>query len=98
MADMGDDFRAWKQAKVEKRASNRLGGAALLTKHGIAFDTRNDGAHLLVRHEGRTIDFWPGTGRWIDRAHPFSCINGRGVFRLLKHMGVAAVDRTGAKS
>jgi hypothetical protein len=84
MGDMGDDFRAWKQARIQKRADNRSGGAALLREHGVDFEDRNDGAHLLVSHEGRTIDFWPGTGRWIDRV---PCINGRGVARLLRYIG-----------
>lgn len=87
MGDMGDDFRALRQASQEKRAGNRQTGADLLRSMGVSFEERNYGAHLLVHHEGRKIDFWPGTGRWIDRAHPFSCINGRGVKQLLKHIG-----------
>lgn len=87
MSDMGDDFRAMRQASQEKRAGNRLASTDILKSLGIEFKVSNSGTHLMVRHEGRTIDFWPGTGKWIDRAHPFSSITGRGVHRLLKHIG-----------
>lgn len=57
-----------REDSAAKRASNRDWSAAHLKEKGIAFETRNDGVHLLVRHRGRRADFWPGTGKWIVRA------------------------------
>lgn len=79
---MGDDFTAWNKFKQEKRASNREWSTALLVSKGIAFETKNVGAHLIVRSNSLVIDFWPGTGKWIDRQGPI----GRGVKNLLKHI------------
>ena len=87
MSDTGEVFKAMREASQEKRAFNRLRSADLLRSRGVEFKTSNYGSHLLVSHEGRVIDFWPGTGLWIDRSHPFSAIKGRGVRRLLAHMG-----------
>jgi hypothetical protein len=58
-SDMGEMFNDWRKAKQEKRASNRDASAQLLMAAGIGFESRNDGAHLIVA--GR-YDFWPGTG------------------------------------
>lgn len=80
MGDMGDDFRAWKQERVAKRASQRENGAKLLREAGIAFEEKNIGAHLIVSHAGKVIDYWPGTGKWKIRDGKL----GRGVFPLLK--------------
>lgn len=62
--DLGDTYRAMRKAGQEKRASNRYHSAAMLTRAGIAFESKNGGAHLIV--EGR-YDFWPGTGLWMAR-------------------------------
>ena len=70
---MGDDFNAMRKAGQEKRARNRESSARLLEARGIRFESKNHGAHLVV--EGR-IDFWPGTGKWIERG---SNKKGRGV-------------------
>lgn len=65
---------------------NREQSAQILARSGISFETRNSGAHLVIKHEGKTVDFWPGTGKWADRAGA----SGRGVFKLLKHLGAGA--------
>jgi len=64
MGDMGDLFNDWRKVKQEKRSANRQSSAEMLRGAGIAFEERNGGAHLIV--EGR-VDFWPGTGLWIQR-------------------------------
>ncbi|HEX5461853.1 MAG TPA: hypothetical protein VFX20_17955 [Steroidobacteraceae bacterium] len=84
MSDMGEDFRAYREHWQEKRADNREQSTQILTDCGIGFISRNMGAHLTVTHAGKIVDFWPGTGKWIDRAGP----KGRGVFPLLRHLGV----------
>lgn len=78
MGDMGDDFRALREANKEKRRTNRERSTALLRQRGIEFKTRNDGAHLIVADN--RADFWPGTGRWIMRD---GSRKGFGVWRLI---------------
>ena len=90
VVDDDDDsamWRAYKEASQQKRASNREGSATILKVAGVEFVEKNMGAHLQVKHEGRVIDFWPGTGLWIDKSHPFSTIKGRGVRKLMRHIG-----------
>lgn len=91
MADRDDDTEGdfWRDVRAAgqaKRASNREDSAALLTQAGIRFDKHNAGAHLIVTHNGATVDFWPGTGLWKKRD---SRLKGRGVRRLLLQLGVA---------
>jgi len=87
MGDMADDFNAMREHSQVKRASNRISSAGLLEARGITFESKNGGAHLIVQHEGKVIDFWPGTGKWIARGSGKNagCI-GRGVFPLLKYL------------
>lgn len=85
MGDMGDDFRAMREHSKEKRADNRESSADALKRAGVSFDIRNRGAHLIVKHNGIRIDFWPGTGKWSSAGGRHS----RGVFELLKFLGVS---------
>lgn len=86
--DVGPGMRADSKAK---RASNREWSAAHLTEKGIKFDSRNDGAHLIVRHNGKRADFWPGTGKWIIQAIPGKePQHGRGVRGLVARLGSPA--------
>lgn len=82
MGDMGDDFRAWKQARIEKRAANRDYGAKCLADMGIQFEAKNDGAHLIVTHRGKVADFWPGTGKFKLRDGKW----GRGILNLKRQL------------
>jgi hypothetical protein len=84
---MGDHGDYWRDVgpvldgiAQDKKAHNREGSPALLTAAGIAFDVRNNGAHLIVSHNGLVVDFWPGTGKWIPRP---SGRPGRGVRPLI---------------
>jgi hypothetical protein len=81
MTEMGDLFRALKEESSRKRADNRVNGAALLHKNDVAFESKNDGAHLIVDAgvKGK-IDYWPGTGRWTVR---LGGRTGRGINKLL---------------
>jgi len=74
-----------KAQSQQKRANNRQSSAALLAGAGIQFDEHNDGAHLVVKPEsGPLIDFWPGTGLWIERQLPRK--HRRGVRSLISHV------------
>lgn len=53
----------------QRRARHRQSSPEMLAAAGIAFETKNAGAHLIVTHNGRTVDFWPGTGLWHLRPH-----------------------------
>lgn len=67
---MSDDSELWKafhDAGKAKRASNREASARLLTEAGIPFESKNNGAHLIVEGRECYIDFWPGTGKWHSR-------------------------------
>lgn len=64
----------------KKTARNRSLSAQYLTQNGIAFESRNDGAHLILRsRDGKTVNFWPGTGLFIAER-----LSGRGVRNLVK--------------
>ena len=80
---MGDLWRAIKAERQEKRAHNRESSEQLLREAGIAFESKNDGAHLIVRPAGcpMVVDFWPGTGRWTVRAMNQTAF---GVHKLIK--------------
>jgi len=79
--DMGAFWRDVKAAGQAKRADNRKSSPELLKEAGIAFDTKNDGAHLVVPVRGLLIDFWPGKGLWIVRG---STQRHGGVRKLIK--------------
>lgn len=79
MGDMGEIFNEAKRASQEKRANNRRNSLALLDQEGVIFEKKNGGAHLIVEQK---IDFWPGTGLWIERGGK----RGRGVHKLLKYL------------
>lgn len=83
-------WRAMRQRSAEKRAENREQSARILERAGVKYVARNLGAHLTVTHAGKTVDFWPGTGKWIDRFQLSGMSSsGRGVFKLLKYLGVS---------
>lgn len=90
---MSDEGEFWRDVKPDmiaaskaKRASNRQSSAELLRARGIEFDERNNGAHFVVRHNGKTIQFWPGTGLWHDTTKPGQFYEGRGVRKLLARL------------
>lgn len=94
MGDMADDFNALKTAlreqSIRKRQHNRESSPQVLERHGVRYESRNGGIHLIVScgemGNETVVDFWPGTGKWIARDVAKS--NGRGVFRLLKWLSV----------
>lgn len=83
MGDVGDDFNALKKMRQEKRASNREDSAAILSRAGIVFESKNLDAHLVVQAGAKTVDFWPGTGLWIVRG---TKEKRRGVRKLVEYV------------
>jgi hypothetical protein len=85
MGDEGDFWRDVKPGMIEaskkKRASNRENARRMLLKSGLTFQTKNNGAHLVVHGAAGIIDFWPGTGKYISRD---GIHKGRGLRHVLK--------------
>lgn len=82
-------FEIMHEASKVKRASNRVNSAHLLTAAGISFESRNNGAHLIV---AKRYDFWPGTGLWMVRGEK---TKQRGVSKLIERVLSANGDRNG---
>lgn len=84
MSDLGETFRAMNAESKERRTRNRENSAQMLQAAGIEFRSANRGAHLMIkRPDGGRIDFWPGTGKWIDNV---SHSKKRGVRPLVHHL------------
>jgi hypothetical protein len=86
--DVIADYRSMAEESKTRRQSNRANSAKILRDKCISFQSRNMGAHLIVEYGGETVDFWPGTGKWIRRRYPAWPQNGRGIFEMLKALGV----------
>lgn len=97
VSDMAEDFAALREHSQARKRRNLTSSTELLRKRGIAFESLNGGVHLVIRQAGRTLDFWPSTGRFRERdrsakpgefaVHRKSILDGRGVFDLLKVLG-----------
>lgn len=78
---MEENWETLRKEKQEKRAKNRAYAQEHLRKEGIAFESHNNGAHLVILCAGLVINFWPGTGLW--RTHEWE---GRGIYNLVKYI------------
>jgi hypothetical protein len=85
MGDTGDDFNAMNNAAKIKRKCNTKSSTDVLMSKQVSFVNHNNGAHLVICHFDLMVDFWPATGLWKVRKSPKE---GRGVFKLLKYLGV----------
>jgi hypothetical protein len=81
---MAADFRALREESKQRRQNNREHAPTVLQAEGIAFTSHNGGAHLVVVHGGIVCDFWPGTGKWIQRKSGGR--TGRGIRNLIKEI------------
>ena len=86
MSEAAEIFHDLKAESKERRSNNRCRSTGMLTGLGLQFEIKNDGAHLIVRHEGQAVDFWPGTGKYKPRKPGTQY--GRGVFNMLKYLGI----------
>lgn len=78
--DIGSLFAARREASQIKRALNRQSTPEVLKAAGIAFVSKNSGAHLIVLER---FDLWAGTGLWRDR---LAKREGRGVRNLIDYI------------
>lgn len=83
MSELGDTFDALHEHNREKKRNNMEQSTKILRDRGINFQSKNNGVHLIVEHNGCTVDFWPSTGKFMFRKENFV---GRGVFNLLKRL------------
>lgn len=72
-----------KERSMEKREKNRKSSATILRESNIKFEEKNNGAHLVVTHKDKVVDFWPGTGLWHVRK---SNVKRRGVFPMIRFL------------
>jgi len=84
MSETAEIYPCLKTESQQRRAGNRENSAKILTDNGIRFDSKNAAAHLIIYGASITVDFWPGTGKFIVRGGK----TGRGVFNLLKLRGL----------
>lgn len=82
MGDMTDDFRALKQHNKDRRADNTKANTETLKLAGVVFESKNNGAHLIITGSKGKVDFWPNNGKWRDRIGR----HGRGVIGLLERL------------
>jgi hypothetical protein len=81
--EVSDIYKVLYQRSKEKRANNRDASAKMLTDYNVRYLALNQGAHLVIQYDDLIIDFWPGTGLWIDRA---TRIKKRGVRNLINYV------------
>lgn len=90
MSEFAEAMAFHRAHRQQRRASNREGSAAMLDAAGITYELKNSGAHLIVRHDGLVVDFWPGTGKFTVRGEKDRAgrpVYQRGVRSLLKRLG-----------
>jgi len=79
-SELGELYAAWDEHKKEKKQNNQKSSVAILEEKGVKFERLSD-THLRVAE----YDYWPSTGLFIHRK---TQKRGRGVFGLLKKLGV----------
>ena len=84
MSEVAEIYSTIRRMSRKKRSKNRDWSTNKLIDLGVKFSKHNNGVHLIVNHNGVTVDFWPGTGKWITR----DGFKGRGVYNMLDHIGV----------
>ena len=83
MSDLSETYKAMREHSQEKRAKNREFAINYLLDNDVDFGTRNGGVHLMVEcGVSGIIDFWPGTGKWIERGGK----TGRGIKTMVKYI------------
>ena len=85
MGDMAEVFRDWDKAKKEKKKSNLEFSTGKLVELGVEFEKKAGGVHLVINHDGNTVDFWPSTGKYKFRTRNKYC---RGLRKLIKELGI----------
>lgn len=80
MGSVREDYRERDRYSRMKKQANKKFSTELLVKEGIAFESRDNGLHLVIRTRKGNINFFPSTGLYNG------AIKGRGVYNLLKEL------------
>lgn len=82
MGDVGETYNAHKQAKKDKKLSNKEQSTKLIADL-FYFESKNNGTHLVVENNQMVADFWPSTGKYNIRGQSKY---GRGVKNLINEL------------
>jgi hypothetical protein len=85
----------WSKAQSRLERQERVGrnksfAVEMLRECNVSFQVKNNGEHVIVAGNPAT-DYWPGTGLFIQRK---TKKEGRGIYNLLKLIGVKAPKET----
>lgn len=75
-------FKNRRDVMKDRKAQSRVTSPLMLKEAGIVFDQKSD-THFKVFGHGLVVDFWPGTGLWID---PKNNVRKRGVKPLIAYI------------
>jgi hypothetical protein len=67
MSEIGEMWAAVKAQQREDKAVRRAESVAALKRAGYSFSEHNTGLHLIIYRPYSTFDFWPSTGKWMQR-------------------------------
>lgn len=88
-----DTFKAAKKPLTEgqkiikeRKQTMRKNVPEILKAKGVVFESKSNGALLLVKHASVLISYWPGAGRWEEqKVNPR---RGWGIQSLFEYLGV----------
>lgn len=80
MGSIREDYRERERYSRMKKQANKQYSTHLLIEQGIAFESRDNGLHLVIRTSRGNINFFPSTGLYNG------AVKGRGVFNLLEEL------------
>lgn len=87
---MGDMAEHWKDVKPlmkrdseQRKDRNQANGIKTIASMGYEYELKNFNNHVVVKHKGVTVDYWPSTGKWIVRKKDKS---GRGIKPLTNYL------------
>lgn len=84
MGDMAEVFREMTKYQKEKRRNRLIANTEKLKAANVNFESKNNGVHIIINHNGKIIDFYPSTGLFWDRKNPKN--KKRGIDKLLKYI------------
>jgi len=74
--------------RKRKRQDNLDKSIQILRGLNIPFESKQNNTYLIVRYQGRVVDFWPMAGTWRNKNSPDKSEH-RGIFTLLNSFGIS---------
>ncbi|MFK3558305.1 hypothetical protein [Pasteurella multocida] len=84
MREIESAFLAYKQARKQVKQKNQEQNTSLLKELNIGFESKINGAYLVIKHNSKTLDFYPSTGLWWDRENKSKQY--RGIRKLIDYI------------